>query len=629
MWLNSNAMEVVLQPTPGITLRSLGGIFDLFFIAGPDPSSIVSQYTKIVGKSYLPPYWSLGYHQCKFGYGSLNRTRQVLEQTQKAGIPIDVQWNDIDYMDNHKDFTYDKNGQFKDLPSFVQGLHEQGLHYVPIIDPGISSTEKAYYKAYDYGLKMDIFIKNASSVPFNGRVWTDGKTVWPDFTHESTEKYWYTMFKDYHDQVAFDGAWIDMNEPSNFYDGQEHGCEDSQWNNPPYVPRSIDGGKLFHKTLCPSAKQALGRHYDLHNLYGYSEAITTNKVLTDIRQKRPFIISRSTFPGFGHHAGHWTGDVLSDWSSLHDSITGVINFNLYGIPLVGADICGFNGNTTDKLCQRWTELGAFYPFSRNHNTDNGIDQDPVSLGPAVVQAAKESLERRYELLPYLYTLFVKAHLFGHPVVTPTFFHAHPGDKQAYYIDNQMFWGNELLICPVLNEDTFVVTAYLPSGIWYDYRSYSRISAQVPGFVTLPAPPEIVPLLAKGGSIFPSQLPGAKTTKDSQSMPFHIQIFLSENQHASGELFWDDGDSLNTYHRKAYSHVLFHAGNSRLKAIMKRNSSLLPLPRIQNVSVIGLNLNVTQVELGQKSIPFDYDAKLNVLKIQLNLTMPQNFILKWK
>ena len=81
---------------------------------------------------------------------------------EKAGIPIDVQWNDIDYMDNHKDFTYDKNGKFKDLPNFVQELHEQGLHYVPIIDPGISSTEKSYYKAYDDGLKMDIFVKNAS-----------------------------------------------------------------------------------------------------------------------------------------------------------------------------------------------------------------------------------------------------------------------------------------------------------------------------------------------------------------------------------------------------------------------------------------------------------------------------------
>ena len=145
-----------------------------------------------------------------------------------------------------------------------------------------------------------------------------------------------------------------MNEPSNFYDGQWlwNGCENDMLNEPPYVPRSIFGQKLYHKTVCPSARQHLGSHYDLHNLYGYSEGIATNQALKTVRQKRPFIISRSTFPGYGHFGGHWTGDVLSDWSSLHDSVTGILNFNLFGIPMVGADICGFNGNTTAKLCQR-------------------------------------------------------------------------------------------------------------------------------------------------------------------------------------------------------------------------------------------------------------------------------------
>lgn len=168
-------------------------------------------------------------------------------------------------------------------------------------------------------------------------------------------------------QVKVDGAWIDMNEPSNFDDGQKDGCPKSDLNNPPYVPSSLVGGSLYHKTVCPSALHASGhRHYDLHNLFALTEAMNTNFALKTIRQqRRPFIISRSTFSGHGHFAGHWTGDISSTWDDMKITIAGVLDFNMFGIPMVGADICGFAGNTTAALCQRWMELGAFYPFSRS------------------------------------------------------------------------------------------------------------------------------------------------------------------------------------------------------------------------------------------------------------------------
>ena len=59
----SRVPEAILQPTPALTFRTIGGILDLYFFLGPDPMSVVEQYTDVIGKPFLVPFWSLGYHQ--------------------------------------------------------------------------------------------------------------------------------------------------------------------------------------------------------------------------------------------------------------------------------------------------------------------------------------------------------------------------------------------------------------------------------------------------------------------------------------------------------------------------------------------------------------------------------------
>ena len=97
----------------------------------------------------------------------------------------------------------------------------------------------------------------------------------------------------------------------------------------------------------------------------------------------------------------------------------MMEFNMFGIPYIGADICGFIFNTTEEMCQRWSELGAFYPFSRNHNILDAFDQDP-GVWPSVANSARSSLLIRYRLLPYLYTLFHLSHTTGSTVVRPLY-----------------------------------------------------------------------------------------------------------------------------------------------------------------------------------------------------------------
>ena len=76
------------------------------------------------------------------------------------------------------------------------------MHYIPMVDPGISGSEKSgQYAPYDQGLEMDLFIKNSSNNLFIGKVWNRVSTVWPDFTHPNASKYWHKFLAQFHKEV--------------------------------------------------------------------------------------------------------------------------------------------------------------------------------------------------------------------------------------------------------------------------------------------------------------------------------------------------------------------------------------------------------------------------------------------
>ena len=118
------------------------------------------------------------------------------------------------------------------------------------------------------------------------------------------------------------------------------------------------------------------------------------------------MLSRGTFAGSGKYSFHWTGDILSDWTFMELSIPSMFSFGLFGIPMVGSDICGFEGDTTELLCSRWVQLGSLYPFARNHNHEHAIDQEFHKIGPTLLETARKSLHLRYSLLKYYYCIFV-------------------------------------------------------------------------------------------------------------------------------------------------------------------------------------------------------------------------------
>jgi alpha-glucosidase (family GH31 glycosyl hydrolase) len=211
MLMNSNGMDVTLADT-SLTFKPIGGIVDLYVFSGSTPAAVVDQYTQIVGRPTMMPYWSLGFHNCKYGYTSIQQVEQVVAGYAAAGIPLDTQWMDIDYMQNYKDFTLDSvNFPQAEVSSFVGQLHANGQHFVPIIDPGIMVQQG--YDAYTEGVAKDLFVKDIQGNNYMAQVWP-GPVHFPDFLHPSAQDYWTEQLKAFWNMAQPDGLWIDMNEVS-------------------------------------------------------------------------------------------------------------------------------------------------------------------------------------------------------------------------------------------------------------------------------------------------------------------------------------------------------------------------------------------------------------------------------
>ncbi|XP_019633185.1 PREDICTED: lysosomal alpha-glucosidase-like isoform X8 [Branchiostoma belcheri] len=614
--LNSNAMEVILQPAPALTWRTIGGILDFYILLGPDPNSVIQQYWDVIGYPMMPPYWALGFHLCRWGYGSANRTLDIAQKMRNAGIPQDTQWNDIDYMQSHLDWTRDE-AKFSELPAVVKNLHEHGQHYIMIVDPGISNVQKAgTYPPYDVGLKRGVFINDTNGNPIVGRVWP-GDTTFPDFTNPITQQWWLEMAADFHKEVPFDGMWIDMNEPSNFVDGSTHGCPDNELEKPPYTP-AVVGGSLSAMTLCASSRQHLSSHYNLHNLYGHFEIIASHNALVSIRGKRPVVISRSTFPSSGRHGGHWLGDNKSTWRDMYYSIPGLLNMNMFGIPLVGADICGFGGDTNEELCLRWQQLGAFYPFSRNHNTLGAKPQEPIVWSAATQQAIRSVLLTRYSLLPHLYFLFHRANKMGEAVARPLFFE-YPTDSHTWGVDTQFLWGDSLMVTPVLEQGATKVTAYFPNDTWYDFYS-GRPVVPVGQNVTLDAPRDTINLHLRGGAILVTQQPAMTTTASRQNQ-FGLVVALNRTLEAWGGLFWDDGDTLDTEGKKEFTMIKFFSSRNTISSqVMMSGFPGTKDMTLGSIRVYGVSQEPHTVMANKQAVDFSYVQDAQMLSLN-NLTLP--------
>jgi alpha-glucosidase len=328
-----------------------------------------------------------------------------------------------------------------------------------------------------------------------------------------------------------------------FDPGLPKGFQDREWFSPKYRINNHRGDLTQFTIYTNTSNHDGSRQYDTHNFYGHMMSHATQSSMLSRRPElRPFVLTRSTFAGTGRKATHWFGDNESSWEHYRTSIRQMLAFvSMHQMPLVGSDICGFNGNADQYMCARWALLGAFQPFYRNHAEISSIQQEFYQW-PIVAEAAKKAISTRYKLLDYIYTALYRQASDGTPMINPLFF-LYPNDANTFGIQDQWFYGDSLLISPVIEDYSDTVTYYLPEDTFYDYWTHAKIDGQGANVTVSNLTYTDIPIHIRGGSIIPHRANSANTTKALRQQDFYILVAPGADGTAKGSLYLDEGERI--------------------------------------------------------------------------------------
>ncbi|KJA15188.1 glycoside hydrolase family 31 protein [Hypholoma sublateritium FD-334 SS-4] len=665
--LNSNGMDVKLTGSdaggPALEYNVIGGVLDFYFLAGSetDPTAVARQYAAITGFPAEVPYWTFGLHQCRFGYQNFVDVANVITNYSVAGIPLETMWTDIDYMDRLRAFTLDPDYfPLARVREIVDYLHAHNQKYVLTSDPAIPYLPNQNYLPYDNGNSLDVFMKSPNGSEYLSLVWP-GVTVFPDWFHPKSAEFWKNEFARFHDLqtgIDVDGAWIDVNEPATFCilpcDDPFQQAKDQNipparpapppdrntpifvtstlsrrdlYLNPPYAI-SNGYGDISSKTAHTNIKHANGlMEYDTHNLYGTMMSVITRDALLARRPgKRPFVITRSTFVGAGAQVGKWLGDNMSLWEHYRFSIAGMLRYaSVFQVPMIGSDICGFAGDTTENLCARWAMLGAFYPFMRNHNADTTIPQE-FYRWETVAEAARNAIGIRYRLMDYLYTAFHQAHVDGTPVLHPVWF-KYPKDANTYAIEYQFFFGDAVLVSPVTVDDATAVLIYLPCDAFYDFVTLAPIAGHGSHVVLDNVNFTTIPLHIKGGTVLPLRTASAMTTTELRTNDFEFVVAPDAGGKAAGRLYVDDGESI-TPTASTQVAMSFESGTLDVSGKFGYATGV----NVSRIRFLAVGTAPKQVYLNSmvlKSTQFSYDTRNKVLDVTVREPFVHGFSVQYE
>ncbi len=552
-----------------------GGEMNYYFFYGPNMQDVVTSYTDLTGKPELPPLWALGYHQCKWSYYPESNVKEVAAKFRELQIPCDAIYLDIDYMEGFRCFTWNKD-YFPDPKRMVSELAEDGFKTIVIIDPGIK-IDKDYW-VYKEALAKDYFCKRADGPYMKGKVWP-GECNFPDFTNPEVREWWAGLFKELISEIGVKGVWNDMNEPAVM--------EVPNKTFPTDVRHDYDGNPCSHRKA--------------HNIYGTQMARATyHGVKRFAYPKRPFIITRSAYSGAQRYTSSWTGDNVASWEHLWIANIQVQRMSISGMGFTGSDIGGFAEQPTGELYARWIQLGVFHPFCRTHSSGDHGNQEPWAFDEEVIDITRKFVNLRYQLLPYLYTMFWQYIEEGTPMLKPLVYFDQD-DIQTHYRNDEFVFGNQILVCPILEPNAQGRRMYVPRGEWYNFWTNCLVKGGKEMWVDTKF--DEIPVFVKAGAIIP-KYPVQQYVGEKEFDELTLDIYYKEGKEKS--VVYEDGQDGYDYKKGRFSFLSFQmTGKEKEVNIQLHKEGKFDTNYTKfKINFIGLPFDIKMIEIDNEEIVFD-------------------------
>jgi len=507
-------------------------------IVGETWSDLLSNYTDLTGKQPLPPRWTFGNFSSRFGYRSQEQVEKTIKKFQDEKIPVDaiildLYWFGKTIKGTMGNLDWDKE-TFPNPDKMISDLNAKGIKTVLITEPFILTTSSKWQEAVD----KKVLATTKNDKPATWDFYFGNTGIVDVFKPEGKEWFWNVYKRLINQGIA--GLWGDLGEPEVF--------------------------PSFAKTFGGTADE-------VHNIYGHHWAkLIADGYKKDFPKQRPFILMRAGYSGsqrFGMIP--WSGDVSRSWGGLQSQMEIALQMGMQGMAYMHSDLGGFAGDYYDnELYLRWLQYGVFNPIFRPHAQDD-VASEVVYKDIVTKETAKKSVELRYQLLPYNYTLAYQNSVSGQPFMRPLFF-AEPNNEKLLNEKESYLWGNNFLIKPITKRGETSTDVYFPkSSNWFDFYTDKKYERGTSHNVTVN--PENIPTYVRGGSLIPMKTSLQNTSNYSLNY-FDLHYYFDEDCKASMDnLFHDDGISPNTVENGNYELMRFTSMSIDKGIVITFNSTI--------------------------------------------------------